>query len=70
MTDLTPPGGPCESKLQVDVRRAICVRIERMVGYPPTGFDDLLKILTHPDVIDLTRMLVDSYLTTEERGCT
>jgi hypothetical protein len=34
---------------------ALAKRVERVVGYVPAGFSDLLNILSHPDVRDLTQ---------------
>jgi hypothetical protein len=38
-----------------EARRELLKRIERVVGYPPVGMGDLLNVLTHPDVLPLTR---------------
>lgn len=35
--------------------REIMILVDKMIGYPPTGMLDLLHILAHPEVIDLTR---------------
>jgi hypothetical protein len=39
---------------------ALVQRIERMIGYVPIGTRDLLHILSHPDVIDITRKYLDA----------
>ena len=35
--------------------RAIMQQAEKMLGYSPVGMRDLLRVLAHPDVIELTR---------------
>lgn len=34
--------------------KVIMQRAEKMLGYSPVGMLDLLHVLAHPDVIDLT----------------
>jgi hypothetical protein len=34
---------------------ALAKRVQRVVGYVPAGFSDLLNILSHPDVAPLTQ---------------
>lgn len=43
------------------VEYEILRKVERIVGYPPTGMLDLLKILVHPDVIELTKKYVERH---------
>lgn len=38
----------------MDDKAALIAQIERMLGYVPIGTNDLLNILTHPDVIRLS----------------
>lgn len=33
-------------------------KVERIIGYVPVGMLDLLRVLVHPDVIDLTEKYV------------
>lgn len=37
----------------------IVFQMIKMVGYCPVGTRDLLRILAHPDMIDLTRKFLD-----------
>lgn len=41
------------------IRREIFIKIERMVGYVPVGFGDLLNIITSPDMLPLTEQLLE-----------
>lgn len=34
--------------------RAILLQVKKMLGYEPIGMGDLLKVLTHPDLIRQT----------------
>lgn len=43
-----------------DARKAVLQKVCRMLGYDPVGMGDLLAILAHPDVIDLTRKYLDA----------
>lgn len=45
--------------MEPTIEQIICRKIERMTGKPvEIGTLDLLKILTHPDVIDLTIRMI------------
>lgn len=34
-------------------------KLEKVIGYVPIGTKDLLQVLAHPDVIDLTQVYLD-----------
>lgn len=37
------------------ITKELLERMDKMLGYVPVGTVDLLHILTHPDVIELTK---------------
>lgn len=39
--------------------KALMKQLERMLGHVPVGTLDLVRVLAHPDVIDLTRKVLD-----------
>jgi hypothetical protein len=41
-----------------ETEMALLNKLKRMMGYVPIGTKDLLSVLTHPDVIDLTEEYV------------
>lgn len=41
-----------------ETEQALLIKLNRMLGYVPIGTKDLLHVLTHPDVIDLTEEYV------------
>lgn len=41
-------------------KRAINVKIERVLGHPMVGLDDILSILTSPDVLPLLENYVEA----------
>ena len=41
-------------------KKDLCYKIEKIVGYSPHGLGDLLSILVHPDVIELTKKYIKS----------
>lgn len=42
----------------IDQEKALLHKLERVVGYVPIGTKDLLKVLTHPDVIRFTKQYI------------
>ena len=43
----------------MDTEKELIERMKKMLGYVPIGTTDLLHVLTHPDLIDLTRRYVE-----------
>lgn len=43
---------------EVSIDKQIMIKIKKMVGYEPVGMLDLLHILSHPDVIELTKKYI------------
>lgn len=41
-----------------ETEQALIIKLKRMIGHVPLGTKDLLHVLTHPDVIDLTEEYV------------
>ena len=39
---------------------AVVKRMEKIIGYVPIGTRDLMHVLTHPDLIDLTKAWIAS----------
>jgi len=60
-TDMTQVMDECvwaavdEKQLEQEMMK----KIKRMVGYEPVGMLDLLRLLTHPDLINMTKMYVE-----------
>lgn len=48
-----------EEEKAAKLQRDICKKVERRVGHDVVGLSDILNILTHPDVIELTYRLVN-----------
>jgi hypothetical protein len=46
---------------------ALVQKIERVVGHVPVGTKDLLNVLTHPDVIDLTWAFMEEKYAADSR---
>lgn len=44
---------------QEEAKIAVCKKVERVVGYIPQGLGDILSILAHPDVIELTKKFLE-----------
>lgn len=44
-----------------EAEKALIVKLKRIVGYVPVGILDLLHVLTHPDIIDLTMKYIESH---------
>jgi hypothetical protein len=42
------------------LRMDLVARVGRVVGHVPVGTNDLLSVLTHPDVIAHTRRFIDA----------
>jgi hypothetical protein len=40
--------------MKEETEQALLIKLKRVLGYVPIGTKDLLHVLTHPDVIDLT----------------
>jgi len=49
-------------KSRDDTGKAILKKVKKMLGYDPVGMSDLLHILTHPDVINLTKAYIVFHL--------
>jgi hypothetical protein len=41
-----------------ETEQSLMIKLERVLGYTPIGTKDLLHVLTHPDIIDLTEEYV------------
>lgn len=47
-------------RLTTYAEEALIKRVSQVVGYVPVGLKDLLHVLKHPDVIELTRSYIET----------
>lgn len=52
----------------MDEQTAIVEKVLKMIGYVPIGMVDLLHVLAHPDVINLTRAYLDACSKLDDEG--